>query len=218
MESVQKRNEGYNMARYTGPKNRLSRLEGVDLNHQTIGTKSHASLLRRLNVPPGIHGPKGRKKMSGFGMQLREKQKVKHLYGVLERQFRKIFNRAKQWKGHTGDKLLEFLECRLDNCVYRMGISPTRTMARQLVSHGHVMVDGKRMTIPSYVIHEGQIITIKEKALAIPSVKKSMENSVSTVPEWIERKGPAGKIVRLPERSDIKDDINEQLIVEYYSR
>src|SRR3990167_5809965 len=126
------------MARYTGPKNRLARLEGIDLGLKTPGTKAHASLLRRLNVPPGQHGPRGSKrKVSDYGIQLREKQKVKRLYGLLERQFRNTFERAKKWKGNTGEKLLEFLERRLDSSVYRMGFAPTRTMARQLVSHGH---------------------------------------------------------------------------------
>jgi small subunit ribosomal protein S4 len=206
------------MARYTGPKNRLSRREGVDLGLKTVGTKSHASLLRRLNIPPGQHGPKGRKKTSDYGIQLREKQKVRRIYGLMERQFRKIYVRAKKWTGNTGSKLLEFLERRLDNVVYRMGFTPTRALSRQLVAHGHVLVNGKKVSAPSYVINIDDVVTLKEKTYAIPAVKKSMETSESLVPEWIERKGPAGKVKRLPIREDIKDDINEQLIVEFYSR
>src|SRR5260221_8228818 len=151
------------MARYTGPKNRLSRREGIDLGAKTVGSKSHASLLRRLNIPPGIHGPKGQRKMSNFGTQLREKQKVKRMYGVLERQFRKSFERAKKWKGNTGEKLLEFMERRLDNTVYRMGLAPTRAMSRQLVTHGHVMVDGKRLSIPSALVEAGYVVTLRAK-------------------------------------------------------
>lgn len=206
------------MARYTGPKNRLARREGIDLGMKTVGTKSHATLLRRLNVPPGIHGPKGRSKQSGYGQQLREKQKVKRMYGLLERQFRKNFNQAKKWKGNTGEKLLEFLERRLDNVVYRLGLAPTRASARQFVSHGHVMVDGKKVSIPSYSALSGEVITLSGKGLEIPAVKKLMEDKMIKVPEWLERKGPVGRVVRFPIRSDVSEDINEQLIVEYYSR
>lgn len=206
------------MSRYTGPKNRLSRSQGMDLGYKTVGSKSHASLLRRLNVPPGIHGPKGRKKITDYGVQLKEKQKVKRLYGVMERQFRKAFEKAKQWKGHTGAKLMEFMERRLDNTVYRMGVVPTRPMARQLVSHGHVLVDGKKVTVSSYTVSVNQVISIGAKGLAVPAVKKAMESGTAAIPEWLERKGPSAKVIRLPERNDIQDDVNEQLIVEFYSR
>ena len=122
------------MARYTGPKNRLARKEGIDLGLKTVGAKSHASLLRRLNIPPGQHGPKLRRKMSGYGTQLREKQKMKKMYGILERQFRRYFAMARKWRGNTGDMLVQFLERRLDNTLFRMGVAPTRTSARQFVS------------------------------------------------------------------------------------
>lgn len=206
------------MARYTGPKNRLSRREGLDLNLKTVGSKSHASMQKRLNVPPGVHGQRGRRKISNFGLQLREKQKVKRLYGMLERQFRKLFVSAKRWKGNTGDKLLEFLERRLDNIVFRLGLAPTRTSARQLVSHGHVLLDGKKVNIPSYMVNINQVISLKPKAYEIPAVKKMIDDKSYTLPDWLERKGLNGKIVRLPTRADIKDDINEQLIIEFYSR
>lgn len=206
------------MARYTGPKNRLARRESIELGLKTVGSKSHASLLKRLNVPPGMHGAKGRRKMSDFGTQLREKQKVKRMYGVLERQFRKSFERAKKWKGNTGEKLLEFMERRLDNVIYRMGFAPTRGLSRQLVTHGHVLVNGKKMTIPSYLVQADAVITLKQKAMEIPAVKKILDDKTFHTPEWIERKGPVGKIVRLPLRSDIGEDTNEQLIVEHYSR
>lgn len=206
------------MARFTGPKNRLARREGIDLGYKTVGTKSHAQLLKRLGVPPGQHGAKGRRKVSDFGLQLREKQKVKRLYGVLERQFRNTFKQAKKWKGNTGEKLLEFMERRLDNVVYRMGLSPTRSLARQLVSHGHVMIDGKKVNIPSYRIAKDMVVTLGAKGLEIPAVKKVLGDTTMTTPKWIERKGPVGKVIRLPERVDVQEDINEQLIVEHYSR
>lgn len=206
------------MARYTGPKNRFARREGIDLGLKTVGTKAHANLLKRLGVPPGMHGPKGRRKISDFGEQLREKQRVKRLYGVLERQFRRIYGRARKWRGNTGEKLLEFLERRLDNTLYRMVLAPTRAGARQFVSHGHVLVNGRKVSIPSYEVAANDVITYGVKGLEIPAVKKLMETPPDQLPEWLERKGPVGKVTRLPVRGDIKEDINEQLIVEHYSR
>ncbi len=206
------------MARYTGPKNRLARREGIDLGLKTVGSKAHASLLRRLNIPPGAHGQKMRRKISDYGLQLREKQKVKRLYGILERQTRRFFAMAKKWKGNTGDKFLQFLERRLDNVLYRGGFAPTRTMARQLVSHGHVIVDGKKVSIPSCLVEVNQVITMKPKILEIPPVKKLLDDKTLRFPEWLERKGPVMKVLRFPERTDIPEDINEQLIIEFYSR
>lgn len=206
------------MARYTGPKNRLARREGMDLGYKTPGSKSHAMLLKRLGVPPGQHGNKGRRKISDFGSQLREKQKVKRMYGVLERQFHKTFQEAKKWKGNTGEKLLEFMERRLDNVIYRMGFSPTRGLSRQLVSHGHIFVNGKKVNIPSFQTGKDMVISIGPKGLEIPAVKKVLADTTLRAPVWIERKGPVGKIIRVPERKDVSEDINEQLIVEHYSR
>jgi small subunit ribosomal protein S4 len=206
------------MARYNGPKNRLARREGMDLGYKTPGTKAHAQLLKRLGVGPGQHGAKMKRKTSDFGLQLREKQKVKRMYGVLERQFRKTFAAAKKLKGNTGEKLLEFMERRLDNVIYRMGFSPTRGLSRQLVSHGHVTVDGKKVNIPSFRIEKDMVITLRQKALEIPAVKTAVGETLGVMPAWLERKGPVGKVVRLPERTDIREDINEQLIVEHYSR
>ncbi len=206
------------MARYTGPKNRLARKEGMDLGLKTVGSKSHASMMRRQNVPPGQHGPKLRRKMSGYGTQLREKQKVKRLYGVLERQFRKYYAMARKWRGNTGDMLVQYLERRLDNAVYRMGFAPTRMSARQFVSHGHVMVNGKRVNIPSYLVRADDVITMKSKAMNIPAVKKLLDDKSFATPEWLTRQAGAVKIVRLPAREDVKEDINTQLVIEYYSR
>ncbi len=206
------------MARYTGPKNRLARREGIDLGLKTVGSKSHAGYLRRANIPPGSHGVKSRRKISGYGQQLREKQKVKRMYGVLERQFRKNFERARKWKGNTGEKLLAFMERRLDNVLYRAALAPTRASARQFVTHGHVLVDGEKVTIPSYLVAKDQVISYKTKGLTIPAVKKLLDEKTVTTPEWLERKGPVVKIIREPQRPDVKEDISEQLIVEYYSR
>lgn len=206
------------MARYHGPKNRLARREGVDIGLKTIGSNAHIELLRRLNIPPGQHGPKGKRKISGYGEQMREKQKVKRMYGILERQFRKIFRRAKKFKGNTGEQLIIFLERRLDNILYRLAFTPTRASARQTISHGHIFVNGKRVTIPSYEGAEGEVITLGSKGVEIPAVKKMLEEKQPLIPAWLERKGPAGKITRLPIRTDVMDDINEQFIVEFYSR
>src|SRR5690348_7903667 len=206
------------MARYTGPKNRLARREGMDLGFKTVGTKSHANFLKRMAIAPGQHGAKMKRKVSGFGQQLREKQKVKRMYGLLEKQFRKSFERAKQWRGNTGEKLLEFMETRLDNVLYRGGLAPTRASARQFVTHGHVMVDGKKVSIPSYLVVKDAVVTMKPKALEIPAVKKLLEDKTMKFPEWLDRKGPVVKVLRMPVRADVTEDIVEQLIVEHYSR
>lgn len=206
------------MARYTGPKNRLARKEGMDLGLKSVGTKAHASLERRLNIPPGQHGPKLRRKISDYGTQLREKQKMKRMYGVLERQFRRYFAMARKWRGNTGDMLLQFLERRLDNVLYRIGFAPTRTAARQYVSHGHVMVNGKRVNIPSYQVVAEEVISFWPKALEMPVIKKLLEDKTYTPPDWLAREAAAGKVVRLPESGDVKEDINTQLVIEYYSR
>lgn len=206
------------MARYTGPKNRLARREGIDLGLKTVGTKTHANLLKRLGVPPGMHGSRGKRKVSDFGEQLREKQRVKRLYGLLERQFRRLYGRARKQRGNTGEKLLESLERRLDNVLFRVGFAPTRASSRQFISHGHVLVNGRKLTIPSYEVVVADVMTMGSKGLAIPAVKKLIDSPIDVIPEWLERKGPVVRVVRLPVRSDIAEDINEQLIVEHYSR
>ncbi len=162
------------MARYTGPKNRLMRRESVDLGMKTVGSHAHAELLKRLNIIPGQHGVRGKRKVSDYGVQLREKQKVKRMYGMMERQFRKIFEKAKKYKGNTGEQLIQFLERRLDNTVYRMALAPTRACARQQISHRHVLVDGNIVTIPSYEIKADQVIisnNLQKKLNAEPSTK-----------------------------------------------
>lgn len=201
------------MARYTGPKHRLARRE-----KSNIFEKTSASLERRLNVPPGMHGHRGGRKPSDYALQLREKQKTKRTYGLLERQFRKYFENALKEKGTTGELLLQRLELRLDNIIYRLGLVPSRNMARQLVSHGHVLVDNQKVTIPSYSPKIGSTISLKQKALEIPAVKKCLEEKSQNLPAWIERKGPVGKVIKQPSMEEIDADLNPQLIVEFYSR
>lgn len=206
------------MARYKGPKNRLARREGIDLGLKTPGSASHAALLRRLKIIPGQHGQKGRRKISDFGKQLREKQKVKRIYGLLEKQFKKYFDKASRNKANTGEVLLQLLERRLDNVIYRLNLAPTRAAARQFVCHGHILVDGRKVDIPSFLAEPEMVVTVKPKMLEIPVIKKLLEEKEPKVPAWLERKGPVGKVVRVPIREDIVDDINEQLIIEFYSR
>jgi small subunit ribosomal protein S4 len=198
------------MARYTGPKNRLSRREGFDLF-------SKGAKMARLSVPPGIHGPKGTRTGSQYKKQLREKQKVKRLYGLLEKQFRRYVEEASKTRGNTGETLLSLIERRLDNTVYRLGFAPTRTAARQLVSHRHVLINGNKVNIPSYQVRSGETITLTPKALEIPTVKKGLEGDTK-VPSWLTKKGPAGKVTANPKRDDITEPITEQDIVEFYSR
>lgn len=206
------------MARYTGPKNRLARREGVDLGLKTPGSSAHGELLRRMKIPPGQHGQKRRRKISDFGKQLREKQKVKRIYGLLEKQFHRYFEQASRNPANTGEVLLTLLERRLDNVVYRLGLAPTRSSARQFVGHGHIQVDGRKVNIPSFQVAEGMVVTPKQKLLETPILKKLLEDKEMKLPGWLKRQGPVGKILRTPKRDDIVDDINEQLIIEFYSR
>jgi len=199
------------MSRNIYPKNRLSRREGFDLFGK--GNK-----LRRATQPPGQHGAKGYPKTTGFGLQLREKQKTKRIYGIIEGQFRGYFNKALKVKGKTGVALLRLLETRLDNVVYRLGFAPTRNMARQLVSHGHIMVSDQKVNIPSYQVKVGETIALSPTAVKIPHVKALLENSEHHAPAWLERQALVGKVNALPDRADVDSPINEQLIVEFYSR
>ncbi len=199
------------MARYTGPKDRLSRREGFDL--YGAGAK-----LTRLSVPPGMHGPKGMSNPSQYGRQLREKQKVKRLYGILERQFKKYVVQALKSKGNTGERLLSILERRLDNAIFRLGFAPTRPAARQLVSHGHVLVSGKKVNIPSFEVRPGDTIAISGKALAIPAIKTALEEKNVKIPFWLEKKAAVGKVKSEPKIEDILEPISVSDIVEFYSR
>lgn len=200
------------MARYTGPKHKLARREGVN-----ILDKQSASLLRRLNIPPGVHGRKGKRRASEYGQQLREKQKAKAMYGVMEKQFKRLVTELEKQKGDTGELMVSTLETRLDNVVYRLSFAKSRFMARQLVSHGHVKVNGKRVTIPSYQVEPGDIIEISEKIQKNPDVVKLLAEE-SVLVSFVERKGTKGKLVRLPKQDDVVVPFNTQQIVEYYSR
>lgn len=200
------------MARYTGPKHRLARREGVNLLDKTS-----ASLLRRLNIPPGVHGAKRRRKLSEFGLQLREKQKAKVTYGLLEHQFKRLVKDVQRKKGETGELLLAMLETRLDNIVYRLGFARSRFAARQLVSHGHVFVNGKRVNIPSYHVQPDDIVSLATKMQHNPHVVKMLEEKKETLP-FVVRKGTSGKVLRLPKREDVELLFDTQLIIEYYSR
>lgn len=202
------------MARSSGPKNRLSRRSGQDLGLKTSGVK----LSRRLNIPPGQHGRKGSKKLSEYGIQLREKQKVKWMYGVLEKQFQKYIDKAKKNPAEaTGTQLLRLLELRLDNVIYRLSLAPTRPAARQMVVHGHVLINGKKVDRPSFSVSIGDTISLSSTAVKIPAVEESVKNE-KFIPKWLARKAVIGKVTAIPSRDDIDAEINENLIVEYYSR
>ncbi|MCL5265450.1 MAG: 30S ribosomal protein S4 [Chloroflexi bacterium] len=202
------------MARYTGPKHKLSRRAGIDL----FGTGG-PSLKRRLATPPGQHGAGGRrkKKLSEYGLQLQEKQKAKQMYGVLERQFRRYFEEATRARGATGEALLQILERRLDNAVYRLGFARTRPMARQLVTHGHVYVNEKRVNIPSIQVKPGDVIRLSETAAQMPSIQELLQEAPE-VPAWLERTGTTGRVLRPPAPEEMERRLNLALIVEYYSR
>jgi small subunit ribosomal protein S4 len=202
------------MSRYTGPKNKLSRKIGEDLGLKTNAVK----VARVVNQRPGQHGAKNRKKLSDYGVQLREKQKVKYIYGVNERQLRHLYDIATKNPTATGSALLGLLERRLDNVVYRMGWAPTRAAARQFVNHGHFQINGKKMDIPSYSVKVSDVVSVKGKSTSVPMLAERIKDNVGEVPAWLEKKGAAGKVARLPERGEIREAIEEQLIVEYYSR
>ncbi len=176
--------------------------------------------VERRNYPPGQHG-QGRQKMTEYGKQLREKQKVRRLYGVLEHQFRRYFEEADRRKGVTGENLLQILECRLDNVVYRMGFAVSRAQARQLVRHGHIMVNGRKVDIPSYQVKAGDTVTVREKSRNIPFIQEALQALESRGgPRWIEvdPKAFQGVVKELPQREDITIPIEEHLIVELYSK
>ena len=203
------------MARYRGPRVRISRRFGLPI----FGPSKY---LERRSYPPGVHGPKkSRRRMSDYGVGLAEKQKLRYQYGLLERQFRRTFDIARKKRGVTGEMLLQLLETRLDNVVYRIGFATTRPFARQMVSHGHVRVNGRKVNVPSYNVKPGDVIDIRDAAVSRQLVTKSLESAqIRPVPEWIglNRDALRAQIVRMPTRDDIQPIVNEQLIVEFYSR
>ena len=201
------------MARYTGPKSRIARRFGEAI----FGPDK---VLSKRNFPPGQHGNNRRKKTSEYGVMLAEKQRAKYTYGVLEKQFRNMFEKAARTSGITGEILLQNLECRLDNVVYRLGIAPTRAAARQLVGHKHIIVDGEVVNIPSYAVKPGQIIGVREKSKSLEVIANALAGFNHSKYPWIEwdENTKSGKLLHKPERADIPENIKEQLIVELYSK
>lgn len=201
------------MARYTGPKTRIARKFGEAI----FGDDK---VLAKKNYPPGQHGANKRRKTSEYGIQLREKQKAKYTYGVLEKQFRNLFEKASRMKGIKGEILLQLLESRLDNVVYRLGIAPTRASARQLVLHRHITVNGAIVNIASYSVKPGQIIAVREKSKSLEVIAASLAGFNHSKYPWIEwdESLKGGKMLHIPQREDIPENIKEQLIVELYSK
>jgi small subunit ribosomal protein S4 len=201
------------MARYTGPKAKIARR----FNDPIFG---FSKALQKKAYPPGQHGRGRRKKQSEYAVQLMEKQKAKYTYGVLERQFANTFERAQRKSGITGEILLQLLEARLDNIVYRMGIAPTRRGARQLVSHKHVTVNGEIVNIPSYTVQPGDVVGVREKSKSLEAITDSLSNNSSQKYPWIEwnKSDMTGRLMSIPSRDDIPENIKEQLIVELYSK
>ena len=201
------------MARYTGPKTKIARKFGEPI----FGDDK---VLAKKNYPPGQHGVNKRRKLSEYGTQLREKQKAKYTYGVLEKQFRNLFDKATRTKGVKGEGLLQLLESRLDNSVYRLGIAPTRAAARQLVLHRHITVDGEVVNIASYSVKPGQVVAVREKSKSLEVIADALAGFNHSKYPWIEwdENVKGGKMLHLPQREDIPENIKEQLIVELYSK
>ena len=201
------------MARYTGPKTKIARKFGEPIFGDDKG-------LAKKNYPPGQHGVNKRRKLSEYGTQLREKQKAKYTYGVLEKQFRNLFDKATRAKGVKGEVLLQLLESRLDNIVYRLGIAPTRAAARQLVLHRHITVNGSVVNIASYSVKPGEVIAVREKSKSLEVIADALAGFNHSKYPWLEwdESVMGGKMLHLPQREDIPENIKEQLIVELYSK
>ncbi len=202
------------MARYKGPRVRISRRFGIPMFGPT-------KYLERRNYPPGVHGPKSRRKLTDYGMGLVEKQKLRYYYGLLERQFRGVYEKALRRRGVTGEQMLQILETRLDNVVYHLGFGTTRAAARQMVAHGHIEVNGRKVSIPSYALKVNDVITVKDKTVSRQMATKAMELSTSrAVPDWLSLSKDEfkGVVMRIPTRDEINPIANEQAVVEFYSR
>ncbi len=202
------------MARYTGPRLRISRRFGVPI----FGASKY---LERRNYGPGVHGPKSRRKHTDYGLGLIEKQKLRYYYGLLERQFRGVYERALRRRGVTGEQMLQILETRLDNVVYHLGFANTRAAARQMVCHGHVKVNGRKVNIPSYSLKVNDTIEAKDSNVSRQLATKGLESSMSrAVPDWLSlnKDGFKGILMRVPTRDEIRPIANEQAVVEFYSR
>lgn len=202
------------MSRYTGPRTRISRRFGVPM----FGPDKY---LERRNYGPGVHGPKSRRKHTDYGLGLIEKQKLRYYYGLMERQFRGVYEKALKRRGVTGEQMLQILETRLDNIVYHLGFATTRAAARQMVAHGHIKVNGRKVSIPSYAVKVNDVIEAKDNNVSKQLATKNMELSTSrTIPEWLSLDKAAfkGTLVRVPTRDEIQPIANEQAVVEFYSR
>jgi small subunit ribosomal protein S4 len=202
------------MARYSGPRTRISRRFGLPI----FGPSKY---LERRNYGPGVHGPKSRRKNSEYAVGLIEKQKLRYYYGLMERQFRGVYEKAVRRRGVTGEQMLQILETRLDNVVFHLGFANTRAAARQMVTHGHIKVNGRKVSIPSYALRVNDVVEVKEGNVARQMATKSLELSTSrTVPEWLSLNKEAfkGVIMRIPSRDEIQPIANEQAVVEFYSR
>lgn len=205
--------------RYTGPRNRLARREGIDLGLKTTGSKAQVSLLRRLSVKPGQKPNSRMGKQTEYAQQLREKQKLQRIYGLSEKQLRRYFTQANHMVGNTAFLLVQLLESRLDNAVYRLGFAPTRASARQLVNHGHFQVNTKKSSIPSYKVKIGDVITFKkEKTSKIPYVAQLIAMKDQVLPEWLEKKALSGKVKDTPSLDALREGVDLQAVIEYYSR
>ena len=202
------------MARYTGPRVRISRRFGVPI----FGASKY---LERRNYGPGVHGPKSRRKLTEYALGLAEKQKLRYYYGLQERQFRGVYQRALRRRGVTGEQMLQILETRLDNVIYHLGFATTRSAARQMVGHGHVKVNGRKVSIPSYALKVGDVIEAKETNISRQMASKALELSTNrVVPDWLSLNKEAlrGTVMRVPTRDEIQPIANEQAVVEFYSR
>ncbi len=208
------------MARYRGPVEKIERRVGVSLGLKGERRLAGKSSLDKRPYPPGQHGQR-RAKISEYGLQLKEKQKAKFMYGISEKQFRRLFKEANAQAGNTGENLIKLLERRLDNVVYRMGFATTRRFARQLVTHGHILVDGKKVNIPSYRVKAGQKIEIREKSKNNPQIQRAIELTAQTgIAPWVDvdKDKVFGIFTRIPEREEVKIPIEERMIVEFYSK
>jgi small subunit ribosomal protein S4 len=202
------------MARYKGPRVRISRRFGIPI----FGPSKY---LERRNYPPGVHGPKSRRKLTDYGMGLVEKQKLRYYYGLMEKQFRGVYEKALKRRGVTGEQMLQILETRLDNVVYHLGFGTTRAGARQMVAHGHVQVNGRKVSIPSYALRVNDAVTVKNTTVSRQMATKGMELSTSrSVPDWLSlnKEEFKGVVMRIPTRDEINPIANEQSVVEFYSR
>ncbi|NCC98448.1 MAG: 30S ribosomal protein S4 [Bacteroidia bacterium] len=201
------------MARYTGPKTKIARKFGEAI----FGADK---VLSKKNYPPGQHGNSRKRKTSEYGVQLKEKQKVKYTYGVLEKQFSNLFDRASRTKGITGEVLLQLLESRLDNVVFRLGMAPSRSAARQLVGHKHIVVNGEVVNIPSFQVKQGDVVAVREKSKSLEVIANALSGFNHSKYPWLEfdESSMSGKFLHMPDRADIPENIKEQLIVELYSK